>query len=61
VLFFELWHDLSGVSGGERTYLAVATRQCIFLYESDPKERAFRVVKVSTLVYAFTFTKMVSM
>ncbi|KAB5596339.1 hypothetical protein CTheo_324 [Ceratobasidium theobromae] len=45
VLFFELWRDLSGGPGTERTYLAVATRQCIFLYESVPGERAFRIVK----------------
>ncbi|KAF8605299.1 hypothetical protein BDV93DRAFT_521639 [Ceratobasidium sp. AG-I] len=45
VLFFELWRDTSGGPGAERTYLAVATRQCIFLYESVPGERAFRVVK----------------
>ncbi|CUA69104.1 hypothetical protein RSOLAG22IIIB_03782 [Rhizoctonia solani] len=45
VMFFELWKDVSGGSGGERTYLAVATRQCIFLYESIPGERAFRAVK----------------
>ncbi|KAG9104722.1 hypothetical protein FRC06_011616 [Ceratobasidium sp. 370] len=45
VLFFELWRDLSGAPGGERTYLAVVTRQCIFLYESAPGERAFRIVK----------------
>jgi hypothetical protein len=53
VLFFELWRDSSGGPGAERTYLAVATRQCIFLYESVPGERAFRIVKVSTM-YAFT-------
>ncbi|KAF8681425.1 hypothetical protein RHS04_03078 [Rhizoctonia solani] len=45
VMFFELWKDLSGSPGTERTYLAVATRQCIFLYESIPGERAFRAVK----------------
>ncbi|CAE6468462.1 unnamed protein product [Rhizoctonia solani] len=45
VMFFELWKDLSGGPGAERTYLAVATRQCIFLYESIPGERAFRAVK----------------
>ncbi|KAG8726783.1 hypothetical protein FRC12_023089, partial [Ceratobasidium sp. 428] len=45
VLFFELWNDFSGTGGGQRTYLAVATRQCIFLYESAPGERAFRIVK----------------
>ncbi|KAH7343385.1 hypothetical protein B0J17DRAFT_642193 [Rhizoctonia solani] len=45
VMFFELWKDLSGGPGAERTYLAVATRQCIFLYESIPAERAFRAVK----------------
>lgn len=52
VLFFELWRDTSGGSGAERTYLAVATRQCIFLYESVPGERAFRVVKVRETLYA---------
>ncbi|KAG9089659.1 hypothetical protein FS749_001154, partial [Ceratobasidium sp. UAMH 11750] len=45
VLFFELWRDVSGMPGGPRTYLAVATRQCIFLYESAPGERAFRIIK----------------
>ncbi|CAE6411957.1 unnamed protein product [Rhizoctonia solani] len=45
VMFFELWKDSSGGPGTERTYLAVATRQCIFLYESIPGERAFRAVK----------------
>ncbi|CAE7224700.1 unnamed protein product [Rhizoctonia solani] len=45
VMFFELWKDSSGGPGAERTYLAVATRQCIFLYESIPGERAFRAVK----------------
>ncbi|QRV72856.1 hypothetical protein RhiJN_00870 [Ceratobasidium sp. AG-Ba] len=45
VLFFELWHDSSIGTAGQRTYLAVATRQCIFLYESAPGERAFRIVK----------------
>ncbi|KAJ1309059.1 hypothetical protein OPQ81_004738 [Rhizoctonia solani] len=45
VMFFELWKDSSGGPGAERSYLAVATRQCIFLYESSPGERAFRAVK----------------
>lgn len=54
VLFFELWRDASGGPGAERTYLAVATRQCIFLYESVPGERAFRVVKVQVALYAFS-------
>lgn len=49
VLFFELWRDVSGGDGAERTYLAVATRQCIFLYESVSGERAFRIVKVSVV------------
>jgi hypothetical protein len=51
VMFFELWKDLSGGPGTERTYLAVATRQCIFLYESIPGERAFRAVKVRPIPY----------
>ncbi|CCO33961.1 hypothetical protein BN14_08050 [Rhizoctonia solani AG-1 IB] len=49
VMFFELWKDSSGGPGTERTYLAVATRQCIFLYESIPGERAFRAVKTQRM------------
>lgn len=52
VLFFELWRDLAGLSGGQKTYLAVATRQCILLYESSQGERAFRIVKASCFATA---------
>jgi hypothetical protein len=48
VLFFELHGSTD--RGRVTARLAVATRQCILLYETMRGERAFRFVKVSTKI-----------